>query len=37
MKIGQFFVDVSFLWCDLWEVIMGFDYGLVPNKRQAII
>ena len=25
------------LWFDLWQVIIGLDNGLAPNRQQAII
>ena len=30
-------MEVYSLGCDSWEVIIGFNNGLVPNRQQAII
>ena len=31
------FLQAPSLGCDWWEVIIGLDNGLAPNRRQAII
>ena len=30
-------IENYFLGCDCWEIIIGLDNGLAPNRRQAII
>ena len=31
------FIEACSLWCDWWEVIIGLDNSLTPNRQQAII
>ena len=33
----KFLIEVCFLGCDKWEVIIGLENGLAPNRRQLTI
>ena len=40
MKFGEFilfYIEICLLRCGWWEVTIGLDDGLVPNRCQAII